>query len=244
MVHTDKPSLSLCAFGAGAAHVAMLALVLPVMITLPAPEDRARGTIAIQVVVRSAPPPFIAAAMAHPGIIPETEIIGEGDADEAAWIVPADAEVTGALPDMPERALVREEAPLIEEAALSDPVAPAPPADAVAAVAAPSGALLQGAPVPALEENVTLDTVASIEGELAEEPDFMPAVVPRPARKPKFVVVQRPKVEPAPEPRPRVAAPVQTRPAAAVQPKPKPFKGFLGGTRAVPMAEFPFRAGR
>lgn len=221
----------------------MLALVLPVMITLPAPEDRARGTVAIQVVVRSAPPPFIAAAMSHPGVIPEAAIAGEGDADEAAWTAPADVEVTGALPDMPEQVPVREEGRLIEEAALAGLVAPAPPADAAAPVDVPDATLLEGTPAPALEEDVELDTVASIEGEVSAEPEFMPDVVPRPSRKPKLVHVEQQKAEPAPEPRRRIAAPVPARPKTA-RPTPKPFKNFLGGTRAVPMEEFPFRAGR
>jgi len=57
------------------------------------------------------------------------------------------------------------------------------------------------------------------------------------------VHVEQQKAEPAPEPRRRIAAPVPARPKTA-RPTPKPFKNFLGGTRAVPMEEFPFRAGR
>src|SRR5665811_2540174 len=127
VIHTDKPSLSVCAFGAGAAHAAVLALILPVMVTLPAPEDRAQGTVAIEVAVRSAPPsPFIEASAAGPAMLegaPEGE--GEGDADDAAWNELPPEEITGALPDIPEQAPLNEApAALMEQAALSDPVAP------------------------------------------------------------------------------------------------------------------------
>lgn len=236
MIHIDKPSLSVCAFGAGAAHAAVLALVLPVMITLPAPDDTAQGTVAIQVIVRSTPPPFVQAAM-----LPQAAIVeGEGDIDEAGWATPETEEITGALPEIPERTAVVEEAPLMEQAALSEPVEAALPMDAAALVAAPETDLVEDAPAPAIEEDVELSTVASIE---TDEPDFMPDVVPRPSRKPKLVVVEELKGEPAPEPRQRVAAPVRARVTTA-RPAPKPFKGLLGGTRATPMEEFPFRAGR
>lgn len=236
MTHIDKPSLSVCAFGAGAAHAAVLALILPVMITLPAPDDTAQGTVAIQVIVRSSPPPFVQAAM-----LPQSATVeGEGDIDEAGWAMPETEEITGALPEIPERAAVVEEAPLMEQAALSDPVEAALPLEAAAPVPAPEAALVEDAPASAIEEEVELSTVASIE---TDELDFMPDIVPRPLRKPKLVVVEERKVEPAPEPRQRVAAPVRAR-ATAARPAPKPFKGFLGGTRATPMEEFPFRAGR
>jgi len=236
VIHSDKPSLPICALGAGAAHVAMLALVLPVMITLPAPNDRAQGTVAIQVVVRSAPPPFIAAAMSKPDVIPEAELTGEGDVDDTAWTTQAAEEVTGALP---EPAAVGEETPLIEEAALTEPVGAAPPEPAAAPVEVPDAALSESAPAPALEEDdVELDTVASIEAP-SDEPDFMPEVVPRPLRKPSLVAVQEQRAKPAPAPPRAVAATPRARPTTT-----KPFKGFLGGTRATPMEEFPFRAGR
>ena len=243
MIHSDKPSLPICALGAGAAHVAMLALVLPVMITLPASHDRAQGTVAIQVVVRSAPPPFIAAAMSNPDAIPEAAPTGEGDVDDTAWTAQAAEEVTGALP---ERAAVDEQTPLIEEAALTEPVGATPPEPAAAPVEVPDAALSESAPAPALEEeDVELDTVASIEAP-SEEPDFMPDVVPRPLRKPSLVAVQEQTAKPAPAP-PRVSAAPPRAVAATPRARPtttKPFKGFLGGTRATPMEEFPFRAGR
>jgi hypothetical protein len=109
VIHTDKPSLSVCAFGAGAAHAAALALVLPVMITLPAPNDWAQGTVAIQVAVHIAPPaPFIAAAVMPDAGRPDGET-GEGDLDEAGWNTPPPPELAGALQ---------------ETATLSEPVAP------------------------------------------------------------------------------------------------------------------------
>lgn len=240
MIHTDTPSLSVCAFGAGAVHAAILALVLPVMITLPAPEDRAQGTVAIQVAVRSLPPStFIAASMSGPGAIPEAQ----GDADEAAWTMPVDVEVTGALQDLPEQSVVGGgEAPLIREAALAEPRTSALSGAAATLVDVPAAALYaRDAPASALEETLELGTVASIEVTTSDEPDFMPDVVPRPRRKPKLIVVEEPeapKAKPAATTRRHVAAPSRAHTAT------KPFKGLLGGTQAVPMAEFPFRAGR
>jgi hypothetical protein len=112
--------------------------------------------------------------------------------------------------------------------------------EAAAPVGVPVAALVDDAPAPAIVEDVELRTVASIE---TDEPDFMPDIVLRPSRKPKLVVVEERKVEPAPEPRQRVAAPVRAR-ATTARPTAKPFKGLLGGTRTTPMEEFPFRAGR
>ena len=231
MIHIDKPSLSVCALGAGAAHAAVLVLVLPVMITLPAPDDTAQGTVAIQVIVRSSPPPFVQAAMLTQAAVVE----GEGDIDEAGWAVPETEEITSALPDIPEHAAVAEEATLVEQAALSEPVEAALPAESAAPVVAPEAALVEDAPAPVMEEDVELSTVASIE---TDEPDFMPDVVPRPFRKPAITIVVEPQAKAKPAPQPQVT---QSRPRPPAKPK---FKGFLGGTRATPMAEFPFGAGR
>jgi hypothetical protein len=240
----------------------MLALVLPVMITLPAPEDRPRGTVGIQVEVRTAPPPYVSAAMSIPRIVPEAEVAGEGDLDEtalappaevAAEFPPADVEVTGSLPNLPEQAVVAAHAKPIKEAALvGELVAPTAPAEAAAPVDMPAEALSEGAPERALEEEVELSTVASFEGEIAEEPDFMPDVVPRPLRKPSLKAVVHVEQEAKPVATEPAAAPrrVVSSPRPAPTPRPtqqtvKPnFKSFLGGTQAVPMKEFPFPAGR
>jgi hypothetical protein len=283
VIQNDKPSLPVCAFGAGAAHAAVLALILPVMITLPAPKDEARGTVAIQVAVRTAPStPFIQAAMAHAETgMPQAVLEGEGDVDEGSWPVleaeDATEGVTGALPEIPEEDAVVEPATLMEQAALSAPAedvtgalpeiseqaaaepaplleqaalaalaeaAPtaevAPPVDAAEPVAVPEAVLVRDAPAPVIEEEVALATVASTETTLAEAPDFMPDVVPRPLRRPPLPAVTEVVHDANPKPAPRPRVTTRARP----QPPAKPFKGLLGGTRATPMEEFPFRAGR
>jgi len=80
----DKPSLSVCAFGAGLAHAAALALILPIVITLPAPADPAPQLVAIHVEIRSA----------------AAEPVAQGDAEdvEPARNTLDSAGVTGALP--------------------------------------------------------------------------------------------------------------------------------------------------
>gem|GEM_PF-1752880 len=251
VIHTDKPSLSVCAFGAGAAHAAVLALILPVMVTLPAPEDRAQGTVAIEVAVRSAPPsPFIEASAAGPAMLegaPEGE--GEGDADDAAWNELPPEEITGALPDIPEQAPLNEApAALMEQAALSDPVAPTPPLESADPVMDPDAALVERAPALESEAEMELRSVASIEStEPAEftEPDAVSATVPMPLRKPARAAVKETAsvkdTEDAgrkPAPRRRVTVQSTARPAKPV------FKGLFGGRPATPMKEFPFPAGR
>jgi hypothetical protein len=54
VINTDTINLPVCAFGAGMAHVAALALVLPLMITLPG-ESMIPKTIAIPVAVVTLP---------------------------------------------------------------------------------------------------------------------------------------------------------------------------------------------
>lgn len=312
MIQTDKPSLSVCAFSAGAVHAAALALILPIAIALPAPKDEARGTVAIQVAVRTArSTQFIQATAAHAASgMPHAALEGEGDADEASWAVLEAEDVTGALPEMPqqaveaelaklmeqaalsapvedatgalleqpempeqtaaepaplveqaalpasaedvtgaptemrelpEQAAAAEPAPLVEQAALPTPVEAATPVEAPRSADVPEATLVEDAPAPVIEEEMTLATVATTETALSEEPAFMPDVVPRPLRKPEAlpVVVEETVQKLRPAPRQRV-----TSRAAQPQPAAKPFKGLLGGTRATPMAEFPFGAGR
>jgi len=247
VIHTDKPSLSVCAFGAGAAHAAMLALILPVMVTLPAPEERAQGTVAIQVAVRSAPPsPFVEAAAASPAML-EGVLEGEGDADDAAWSELPPQEITGALPDIPEQVPLNEApAASMEQAALSDPIAATPPVESADPVMDPDAALVERAPALESEAEMELRSVASIESTepaAFTEPDAVLATVPMPLRKPAPAAVAAIRdaedVRLRPAPRRRVTVQSTTRaPAKPV------FKGLFGGRRATPMEEFPFPAGR
>jgi hypothetical protein len=98
--HNEKPSLSVCALGAVAAHAALLALILPIMITLPAPADKAEGTVTVQVVMRSKRPPPLEAATAEPVDLAFPAYIGEGDADEDAFAVVSLGETVVNLPEV------------------------------------------------------------------------------------------------------------------------------------------------
>ena len=255
MLHDEKPRLSMCAFGAGAAHAALLALALPIMITLPAPADKAQGTVAIQVVVRSAPPPTLDVAMAETAALPLPEFIGEGDIDEDALpasvldavlgtspasdldALPASAagEITGSLPQASASPDV-----LQTHAALSVVIAAAPPPRTVEPAALP---LVESVPAPDADAGINGEAIASVESkeviESQEVPEASLAIVPVPLRTPVASEVQVPALPVARKPvrktrvrpRPRVAAPAQAKSAN---------KGFLGGRQAAPMAEYPF----
>jgi hypothetical protein len=82
LINYDKPSLSVCAFGAGLAHVAALALILPILITLPAPANPAPQTVAIHVEIRA----------------DASEPIAQGDTEEAPLDALPSEDVTAALP--------------------------------------------------------------------------------------------------------------------------------------------------
>ncbi|MHA1518097.1 MAG: hypothetical protein ACTSYK_05770 [Alphaproteobacteria bacterium] len=260
MLHDDKPSLSMCAFGAGAAHAALLALALPIMITLPAPADKAQGTVAVQVVVRSTPPPTLETAMAETAALPLPEYIGEGDIDEDALpasvldavlgaspgsdldAMPASAvgEITGSL----SQALASPDV-LQTHAALLEVIATAPPPRTVEPAALP---LVESVPAPDADGGIDGEAIASIESKEViwsqEVPEASPAIVPVPLRKPSAATV----VAPAPpvarkpvrkaraKPRSRGNAQKRTAPAQAKSPN----KGFLGGRQAALMAEYPF----
>ena len=244
MIHIDKPSLSVCAFGAGAAHAAVLALILPVMVTLPAPEDQAQGTVAIQVAVRSIPPAsLVAAAAAAPDML-EGALAGEGDVDDTAWNELPPQELTGALPDIPEQAPLNEApAAFMEQAALSDPVAAKPPVESADPVMNPDAALMERA----LESEAEMELRAVARVEATEpaafsESEAVSVTVPLPLRKPAMRAVIRETVEVRPAPAPRRQVPAR-RTTTRAAPKPV-FKGFFGGRPATPMKEFPFPAGR
>ena len=107
MINFDKPSLSVCAFGAGLAHAAALALILPILITLPAPADPAPQTVAIHVEIR--------AAASAP--------IAQGDAEEAPVDALPPEDVTAALPSAAEPEELDE---TMEPTASEDVLAPEP----------------------------------------------------------------------------------------------------------------------
>ena len=87
MINRDELRLPACAFGAGAAHLAVLALVLPVLITLPGPsESMTPNLIAIPVeILAEAPAP---PAPAQPQVAPAQP-----------EVFPAQPEVSPAEPD-------------------------------------------------------------------------------------------------------------------------------------------------
>lgn len=120
MINDDRISLPVCALGAGLTHVAALALILPIVITLPAPADTSPRAVAIHVEIRT--------AMPEPAM-------AEGDAEDTG--APVDAlgseEVTAALP-----------AP-VETEELNDGTEPAGPEDALAPEPEPDGGAQLGA---------------------------------------------------------------------------------------------------
>ena len=232
MIHSEKPSLSVCAFSAGAVHAAVLALVLPVMITLPAANDRAQGTVAIQVAVLTAPPDIAEASIAE-AVMPEADLpegeAGEGDVDDAAWNSLAPEEVTGALPEAS------------EQAALS------PPVEADMPAALPAEALVESVPAPAPEEDVEPDAVASIEPAQssgaweAGEASEAPITVPMPLRKPHVSTAAVDTTAAVDSGRPAPSRPVTTsrpRSRASGNSQQPAFKGLLGGRRATSMEEY------
>lgn len=246
MIHSEKPSLSVCAFSAGAVHAAVLALVLPVMITLPAPNDRAQGTVAIQVAVLTAPQDIAKDSIAEASIaeasiaeatiaeaaMPDGDEAGEGDVDDAAWNSLAPEEVTGALPEAS------------EQAALS------PPAEADMPDALPEAALVESIPAPTPEEDVERDAVASIEpaqsseaweaGEAVEASEA-PITVPMPLRKPHVSTAAVDTTAAVDSGRPAPSRSVTTskpRARASGNSQQPAFKGLLGGRRATSMEEY------
>jgi hypothetical protein len=82
VIDDDKPSLSVCAFGAGLAHAAALALILPIVITLPAPADPAPQLVAIHVEIQSVAAEPIAQGDAE-DIEPPRDTLDSADATTA-----------------------------------------------------------------------------------------------------------------------------------------------------------------
>lgn len=79
MISYDKISLSTCTFGAGLAHAAALALVLPILITLPAPGSSAPPRlVAIPVTIMPEPsgPAVAKVEDAVPEVVESDDVIG------------------------------------------------------------------------------------------------------------------------------------------------------------------------
>ena len=126
----DTVSLPVCAFGAGIAHAAALALVLPMMITLPAPsESSISKLVAIPVTivadVGSAPPDLVGALMAETG--PEDEAISDRAEVPAENTPDNDDDITTAALPAPVAAETPEQldVPAVDSAA-AEPVAAEP----------------------------------------------------------------------------------------------------------------------
>ena len=231
MIDYDKPTLPVCAFGAGIAHAAALALVLPIMITLPAPgADTAPGSVAIQVEIRTAPlyAPMAEDLMAQDLMAQDLmaqdvmaeDLMAEGDAEDNGEALdlppsPDPVEVTGALPDMPELA------------ALPEPVEAVVPDELPEELPETDGALRAPESAPDAEPRA----LASI------GPEVTPAAVPIPLRKPRVTdeAEAEDEAKPAPKRRVSVSAPRARAPATS-QPA---FKGILGGRQATTMPEYP-----
>jgi len=241
VIDYDKPTLPVCAFGAGIAHAAALALVLPIMITLPAPgADTAPGSVAIQVEIRTAPlyapmaedlmaqdlmaqdlmaQDLIAQDLMAQDVMAE-DLMAEGDAEDNGEALdlppsPDPVEVTGALPDMPELA------------ALPEPVEAVVPDELPEELPETDGALRAPESAPDAEPRA----LASI------GPEVTPAAVPIPLRKPRVTdeAEAEDEAKPAPKRRVSVSAPRARAPATS-QPA---FKGILGGRQATTMPEYP-----
>lgn len=247
VIRHHKPSLAACAFGAGLVHVLIVAAVLPVLITLPAPDGLTQRTVSVPVAVRTALPVPVASA-AGSGEFAEVLLFGEGDVDEVA--LPAAVPLKGSGPDLPVQRALTEPVPLIQQAGLSGAVrAPARPETI--------------APVPAHGARSAEEVERSI---IARLPDFMPDTLPRPKLKPDAASLTaapaaasgtkprpaaRRKSKPQPQSRPVAKARPQSasgsgRPVAGTRPQPAPpaFGNFFSGGVGRSMKEFPLPASR
>jgi len=166
VIDYDKINLPVCAFGAGLTHAAALALILPIVISLPAPADTAPRAITIHVEIRTTTPE---SAMA------------EGDAEETG--APLDAlgseEVTAALP-----------AP-VETEELNDGTEPAASEDALAPEAEPGEDVQLGAVA-----NVDADEMPSVVPVPLRKPRLTGELEARPAPQRHVTVYRRPRAKP------------------------------------------------
>lgn len=112
MIPVDTVNLPVCALGAGVAHAAALALVLPMMITLPAPGESSTSrlvAIPVEIVADVAPSPtdLIGALVDDAGETNDangasetTSDLADSPADRSDDVTAAlSDDVTGALPD-------------------------------------------------------------------------------------------------------------------------------------------------
>ncbi len=230
--YDETPSLSVCAFGAGAVHAAILALVLPVMITLPAPDDKAQGTVAIQVVVRSEPPPMLQPAMADAAVMPLPAFMGEGDIDQAGVPVVPHEEIASSLPEVPAAPDI-----LPAYAAVSDALFPDQTPQTTGLAVLP---LVENVPAPHVDAQAGTQDIASIDSQEAPDArevlDARAPPVPPPLRKPAVGVSSKSAL-----PRQHVATPQRSRVLRSPQAR-RIYKGLLGGRQATTMPEYPFAA--
>jgi hypothetical protein len=112
VIDYDKINLPVCAFGAGLTHVAALALILPIVISLPAPADTAPQAIAIHVEIRTATPESARAEADAEDIGAPLDALGS---EEVTAALPAPVETEeldgGTEPAAPQDALAPEPEP-------------------------------------------------------------------------------------------------------------------------------------
>ena len=112
MINRDELRLPACAFGAGAAHLAVLALVLPILITLPAPgESMTPNLVAIPVEILAGAPASPPPAPTQPEVSPAPPEVAPAQPDAIGALLenvsttpaPADVDtdaITGSLPEL------------------------------------------------------------------------------------------------------------------------------------------------
>jgi hypothetical protein len=162
VINSHKISLPFCAFGAGLGHAAALVLILPVVITLPAPSQGVvPAAVAIHVEVRTA-------SAADPGVDAMAALaagLDVADEEPAPNTVeePEDIpDVTGALPgaalvETPDAAELPEAPTATDESAEED-VAPSEVPSAVAAI---DPEALAEVPMPSRKPQITFEAEAS-----------------------------------------------------------------------------------
>lgn len=212
---SSKPSLSICAFGAGLAHAAALAVILPMIITLPAPADPAPQLIAIHVEIQTA----------------LAGTVGEGDAEDDTPSPPmlGSRDITAALPAQAET----EALPSSDDITAALPSPSEEPDDVMEPPAPESVPALQSEP----DAELPPAAVANVDAE------DTPTAIPLPPRRPSVrATVERPeppappKVTPKPVPRQHITA---SKPRSRTSSRPA-NKPLLGGRTATPMPEYPF----
>jgi hypothetical protein len=206
----DHISLPVCTLGAGAMHVAVLAAVLPVLITLPAPGGDSAPAVAIHVEIVSAAPEAAMAEGDAEEAFGDAGAFDAGVSDAGASLGevssgPSDAaDITAALPQdaLPQDALPQDDTDLPAPADLAAPESEAAPTST--------------GPVPLRKPNATVE-----DRKVDERKKVRAKAVVPPA--PKKHVYARP---------PR--RPVPTASAANGQPFLKGLSPSFGGEAAAP----------